>query len=147
MRIIFKRLQIKHFWRRLPHTKCSHAKKLNKGFTLIEIIGVLTVIAILAAMLVPSISGMTSRAKNTRLKHDLVVMDQALQLYRLDHDGLYPEKLEILISEKYLGNRKSIKDASDGDFNYVVASAGNAYRLSGKDASGNEVISDGSDSI
>lgn len=136
-----------NLWRLLPRTKCSHTKNLNKGFTLIEIIGVLTVIAILAAMLVPSISGMTSRAKNTRLKHDLVVMDQALQLYRLDHDGLYPEKLEILINEKYLGNRKNIKDASDGDFIYVVASSGNAYRLSGKDASGKEIVSDGSESI
>jgi prepilin-type N-terminal cleavage/methylation domain-containing protein len=94
VKIIFKRLQFMNFWRMLPHTKCSQTKNYNQGFTLIEIIGVLTVIAILAAMLVPSISGMTSRAKNTRLKHDLVVMDQALQLYRLDHDGLYPEKLE-----------------------------------------------------
>jgi prepilin-type N-terminal cleavage/methylation domain-containing protein len=136
-----------NFWRMLPHTKCSQAKKYNQGFTLIEIIGVLTVIAILAAMLVPSISGMTSRAKNTRLKHDLVVMDQALQLYRLDHDGLYPEKLEILITEKYLGNRKSIKDAADGEFSYAVKSSGNSYRLSGKDASGKEIVSDGSEEI
>lgn len=134
-----------HFWRKLPRTKCSHAKNYNQGFTLIEIIGVLTVIAILAAMLVPSISGMTSRAKNTRLKHDLVVMDQALQLYRLDHDGLYPEKLEILINEKYLGNRKHIKDATDGEFSYVVQNSGNSYHLSGKDASGQEIVSDGSE--
>jgi prepilin-type N-terminal cleavage/methylation domain-containing protein len=136
-----------NLWRMLPHTKCRQTNNFNQGFTLIEIIGVLTVIAILAAMLVPSISGMTSRAKNTRLKHDLVVMDQALQLYRLDHDGLYPEKLEVLINEKYLGNRKQIKDASDGEFIYIVKGSGNAYRLSGKDASGKEILSDGSENI
>ncbi|PAB60944.1 type II secretion system protein [Anaeromicrobium sediminis] len=40
-------------------------KKKNKGFTLIEILGVLAILAILVAMVVPKIGGFTNQAKKS----------------------------------------------------------------------------------
>lgn len=47
--------------------KSSIHKKINKGFTLVELIVVLAVLAILATMLVPALTGYIDKANDKKL--------------------------------------------------------------------------------
>ena len=59
--------------------------KLSRGFTLIEIMIVITIIGILAAFIVPKIMGRPDEARIIAAKQDIASIAQALKLYRLDN--------------------------------------------------------------
>jgi general secretion pathway protein G len=60
-----------------------------RGFTLIEIMVVITILGILAALIVPRVVGRTDDARVAAAKQDIASLMQALKLYRLDN-GAYP---------------------------------------------------------
>lgn len=71
-----------------------------RGFTLIEIMVVITILGILAALIVPRVVGRTDDAKIAAAKQDIASIMQALKLYRLDN-GRYPtteQGLQALIT-------------------------------------------------
>ena len=77
-------------------------KKGNQAFTLIEIMVVLIIIAIMASFIIPSVINRPDEARITKVKNDIMALEGALDLYKLDN-GRYPsnsEGLKILISEK-----------------------------------------------
>ena len=59
------------------------------GFTLIELMVVLVIMGVLAALIVPNIIGRTDEARQTAAKTDISTIMQALKLYKLDN-GVYP---------------------------------------------------------
>src|SRR5690349_5301868 len=59
------------------------------GFTLIEIIVVITIMAIMAALIVPRVVGRTDDARIAAARQDIATLMNALKLYRLDN-GRYP---------------------------------------------------------
>lgn len=61
----------------------------NAGFTLIEILVVVTIIGILAAIIVPRIMDRPDQARIVAAKADIRAIQGALKLYRLD-SGIYP---------------------------------------------------------
>jgi general secretion pathway protein G len=61
----------------------------HTGFTLIEVMVVLVILGVLAALVVPSIVGRTDDARVTAARADIAALMQALKLYRLDN-GVYP---------------------------------------------------------
>ncbi|MFN9480401.1 MAG: type II secretion system major pseudopilin GspG [Betaproteobacteria bacterium] len=61
----------------------------RRGFTLIEIMVVIAILGILAALIVPRIVGRTDDARIAAAKTDIATIVQALKLYRLDN-GRYP---------------------------------------------------------
>ena len=61
----------------------------NKGFTLIEMAVVLAVIAILAAMLTPIVTGYIDQARTTRAQNDVKKITEAVLLYKRD-TSVYP---------------------------------------------------------
>lgn len=69
------------FWNR-------HMKK-PAGFTLIEVMIVVVILGILAAVIVPKILDRPDQAKVTAAKSDIAVIMQQLKLYRLDN-ATYP---------------------------------------------------------
>ena len=63
--------------------------KLSRGFTLIEIMIVVVIIAILAAVVIPRILDRPDQARVTAAKADIAIIMQQLKLYRLDNAS-YP---------------------------------------------------------
>ena len=61
----------------------------HRAFTLVELLVVIAVIAILAAIAIPNFLEAQTRAKVTRAKADLRVIAEALESYHVDH-GRYP---------------------------------------------------------
>jgi general secretion pathway protein G len=73
----------------------------RRGFTLIELMVVMSLIVILASVGLALYSNSVIRAKESVLKEDLFRMRDAIDQYYADK-GEYPASLESLVSEKYL---------------------------------------------
>ncbi|MCB2426955.1 type II secretion system protein [Methylophaga pinxianii] len=71
------------------------------GFTLIEILVVLTIIAILLTLVAPRYFDSVDRSKEKVLRHDLIVMRSAIDQYLGDRNE-YPNSLQDLVDGRYL---------------------------------------------
>lgn len=71
------------------------------GFTLLELLLVMTLLAILAGISAPVVSNSIRKSKEATLKEDLQVMRKVIDDYYTDV-GHYPKSLSTLAEEKYL---------------------------------------------
>ena len=62
----------------------------TKGFSLIELMAVISVIGILSAILIPVINSVRNSAKTTKSLSNLRQLASAMQMYSSDNNGLYP---------------------------------------------------------
>jgi general secretion pathway protein G len=79
--------------------------KHQRGFSLIEIMVVVVILGILAALVVPKIIGRPDEARVVKAKQDVLAIQGALDLYKLDN-GFYPstEQGLLALSEKPSGD-------------------------------------------
>jgi len=61
----------------------------QRGFSLIEIMVVVVILGILASIVVPKIMGRPDEARRVKAKQDVLAIQNALDLYKLDN-GVYP---------------------------------------------------------
>lgn len=72
-------------------------KYYNQGFTLIEVMVVVIILGILAAIVVPRVMDRPAAARITKAKQDIRAMESALNLYKLDN-FVYPSTDQGLAS-------------------------------------------------
>lgn len=80
--------------------RSSPLARRHAGFTLIEIMVVVVIMGVLAALVVPRLMGRTDDARILAAKQDIATLMQALKLYRLDNQR-YPtteQGLQALIT-------------------------------------------------
>lgn len=66
---------------------------LSRGFTIVELLIVIVVIGILAAITIVSYNGVASRAQDTQRASDLESIKEALEIYKVqDENNSYPER-------------------------------------------------------
>ncbi len=75
--------------------------KNKAGFTLVELLAVMAIIGILAAIAAPSYVRHTIRAREVVLLEDLYQMRQSIDAYYADK-AKYPDSLDELVSSRYL---------------------------------------------
>jgi len=81
------------------------ARRVQAGFTLIELMVVLVIIGVLAALIVPNVLDRADDARSTAARTDVNNLVQALKLYRLDNQR-YPsaeQGLQALIAKPTTG--------------------------------------------
>ena len=74
---------------------------MKKGFTLVELLVVMAIIAVLLTIAVPRYYASLDRSKGAVLKENLYQLRDAIGKYYADK-GKYPETLEALATDKYL---------------------------------------------
>ncbi len=137
----------------MRHLNKMHQKKMTKqtGFTLIEVMVVIVILGVLAALIVPNVMGRGEKAKvdttNIALKNTAGALDQ----YKLDN-GHYPTMqeggLEALIKQPEAAKNwlpggyvkgGYPKDSWDNDFQYIIpGTEGRPYDLYSFGADGKE---------
>jgi len=74
-----------------------HGAGRRAAFTLVEIMVVVVIIGLLAAIVVPNVLGHYARAVHEKVKVDLTVIDNALKQYAINNAGRFPDSLAPLV--------------------------------------------------
>jgi general secretion pathway protein G len=116
-----------------PRRSPSRFPRQASGFTLIEIMVVVVIIGLLAAVIVPSIVGKVDEARVAKARQDIQAIQTALTMYRLDNFR-YPttdQGLKALVqqpSDPSIKNWRpggyiqqgSLKDPWGNDYQYIA---------------------------
>lgn len=73
----------------------------HQGFTFVELMVVLAIVAVLLTVALPRYFSGLERAQEAVLKEDLFVMREAIDDFYLDK-GRYPDSLNILVEQRYI---------------------------------------------
>jgi len=95
--------------------------KQNKGFTIVELLIVIVVIGILAAITIVAYNGIQNRAKIASIQSDLTSASKKLKLYQVDNNG-YPASIDCSASP--VANSICLRPTSGGT--YVTYLANNS---------------------
>ena len=109
-------------------------RKDEEGFSLVELMVVIVIIGLLATIVIINVMPAADRAAVTKARADIATLEQAIELYRLDHLR-YPtsdEGLQSLVAGRYVrrlpedpwGNAYSYSAPGPGGAPFQVASWG-----------------------
>jgi general secretion pathway protein G len=95
------RLRIADWRSRFLNQQSAISNQQSKGFTLLELMIVITIIIILAAIVLPQYQKTITSAREAVLRDDLYKMRSLLDQYAADK-GKMPQSLEDLVSSGYM---------------------------------------------
>jgi len=79
-----------------PRGEITMTKGSRQGFTLVEVLIVVVIMAVLAAAVIPQFTDSTKDAKQSTGKFNLHTLRGQLEVYRAQHNGEYPDVLSKL---------------------------------------------------
>lgn len=91
------------------------SQQRSRGFTLIEVMVVVVILGILAAVVVQNLAGKPDEAKIAKAQTDIAALESALDLYRLDNHK-YPatdDGLDVLLEKAGKLNQSYLKKLPD----------------------------------
>jgi general secretion pathway protein G len=89
-------------WQRVTgRVRAAGCRSRLRGFTLIELVVALALLALLISIAVPQYFGMVERGRLAVQSQNLTIMRDAIDKFQGDR-GRYPNSLEELVSAKYL---------------------------------------------
>lgn len=91
--------------------------KVGQGFTLIEMLVVLALVALLATLAVPKYFSSLERSRETVLQENIKIVRVTIDKFYADR-GRYPESLEELVEQKYL-RQVPIDPITDSDRTWI----------------------------
>ncbi|MGC3964985.1 MAG: type II secretion system major pseudopilin GspG [Rhodocyclaceae bacterium] len=81
----------------LQRSLARHARRTARGFTLVEIMVVIVILGVLAALIVPKIMERPDQARAAAARQDIHTIVEQLKLYKLDN-RMYPTSEQGLIA-------------------------------------------------
>ena len=122
----------------------------RSGLTLIELMVVLFILTLFAALVLPNIGPKMKKAEVDTTRHQMQILAVALDTHRLD-TGRYPDSLDGLVESStakwngpYLRPAKIPKDPWGNDYVYEILEGGTDFALSST-GNGEEEIRFGGD--
>lgn len=93
---------------------------MKRGFTIIEVLVVIGIIAILTVLIFPSLNNIRKKNRDTERVADISAIQLALSLYKSQatSSSVYPVSLDDADFQKYI-TTDSKTDPAGGEYNYV----------------------------
>lgn len=91
-------------------------KIASKGFTIVELLIVVVIIGILAAVVIVAYNGITNSTKESVVKADLSNFHKKLEVFKVDN-GRYPNSVSEMKSLKFTFNRDAFQVSDSNPYN------------------------------
>lgn len=112
-------------------SSCFNAKIKYRGFTIVELMIVIIVIAILAAISIVAYTGVQGRAHDVAVQNDLRNFGNAVQIYLLDEGGAMPNPNQVMSTVHGTDARLSENSYDTSGGNNVLYCRGSVNTSSG----------------
>jgi len=100
------------------------ARAVSAGFSLLEIMVVITIMAMIMGAVSIGVMSYLDRAKAKQAAMDIKTISNALDLYKSEF-GRYPDSLDALVKEKILKEKKVPKDPWGNEYVYINPGSNN----------------------
>lgn len=107
------------------------------GFTLTEVLLVLAILGVIAAMVVPNLMGNQKKAYERQTRVNIASFEQIAKQYCIDHDGEWPTDTNAMLNPAPGGDGKPVapylekvpKDAWNNPLNYEFAAGADKPKI------------------